>query len=170
MSDLRISAARVVAMITVLLAVGALVGCADTISAPVGNGAIKVKADKKKIELKSDKGKLTVKGEAKSLPANWPAEMPIYKPSKLKSTLASEGLGEAPMAMAIFHTDAKAADVAAFYQANIPNSGWVVTNTVNMVDAAVTLTITKGNQIGSISVSSDQETSGTIISVNIAQR
>ena len=122
---------------------------------------------RQRLEFKGEKGKLVIEGAGRRLPKGFPPDMPIYKPSRVKSTISSRGPGEAPMTMAIFTTKTKVPDVAAFYQNNLAAGGWTVNNTVTLGESAVTYAVTKVDQAGSISISEDKETNGTIISINM---
>lgn len=87
----------------------------------------------------------------------------------MKSTVESRGTSETTMAMTIFETKTKVADVAAFYQNGLPANGWTIDSTAGP-EPAMTFAAAKANQTGSISISEDKETKATIISINVSLR
>ena len=129
-------------------------------------GGGKVKVERKRLEFRDDKGKLVVEESGKSLPEEFPKDMPIYKPSQVKSTVSSRGAEESTMTMVIFKTKAKVADVAAFYQSNLEAGGWAINNVVNAEQGA-TFAVSKANQAGSIAINEDNDRRATIISINV---
>ena len=135
-----------------------------------GAKSTKKKVERKQLEFKGEKGKLVVEEAGKSLPEGFPTDMPIYKPSRVKSTVSSEGAEEATMTMAILETRADVASVAAFYQSDLPAQGWTINNVVSVDQTASTFAVNKVNQAGTISIGADRDTSSTIISINVALR
>ncbi|MDP1808536.1 MAG: hypothetical protein Q8L35_03260 [Actinomycetota bacterium] len=152
-----------------ILMISVLSACApSSLSKAPGSGREKIA--RKRLEFKGAQGKLVVDESGRSLPQAFPTDMPIFKPSRVKSTVESQGTSETTMTMTILEAKAKVADVAAFYQNSLPANGWTIDSTVSPAPSAVTLAAAKANQTGSISISEDKETKATIISINVALR
>lgn len=124
----------------------------------------------KKIELKGEKGKLVIEGSGLKLPKGFPEDMPIYEPSSVDSGVTSEGKEEPPMKMAILKTNSSLTKIMGFYQKNLPENGWNITSTQESSVNVANITAAKGDQVGSISIGKDKETSGTVISINIVNK
>lgn len=155
---------KILRILLVLTVVG-LAACAPSKTGTEG----KSKA-RKSLEFKGDQGKLVIDGSGKSLPSNFPDDMPIFKPSRVKSTVNSRGQKEATMTMAILQTSINTTDVSAFYQTNLPAKGWTINSTACPEPGVTVLAATKDNQVGSISIGLDKETKATIISINVTSK
>lgn len=169
MTGKRGRSAKVGSMIILsILILAVLSACAPSSSSRAGAKRAKIGRDR--LEFKDAQGKLVVDESGRSLPKTFPPDMPIFKPSRVKSTVESRGTSETTMAMTIFETKAKVADVATFYQNGLPANGWTIDSTAATGPAAVTFAAAKANQTGSISVSEDRETRATIISINVSSK
>ncbi len=159
---------RLAVLILALSAAASLVACgtgpAVKVPAP-GKGKVKAK----RLEFKGAKGKLIVEEAAGALPEGFPADLPIFKPARAKSTVASRGTEESTMTMAIFETTAGVGDVAAYYQTNLPAAGWAINNVVT-AEQGTTFAVSKESQAGSIAINKDEGRRATIISINLAVR
>jgi hypothetical protein len=130
----------------------------------------KAKSGSKGLEFTGDQGKIVVDGSGKALPRNFPSDLPIFKPSRVKSTVVSRGTSETTMTMVIFKTGADTAEVFNFYQSGLPAAGWTIDSTVGGEPGAAIVTATKADQIGSVSIGRDRETKATIISVSVTSK
>lgn len=170
MTQKRRRSANVCAIIILpVLMISVLSACAPP-SFSKAAGPRRAKIARKGLEFKGTQGKLVVDESGRSLPKTFPGDMPIFKPSRVKSTVESEGTSETTMTMTILETKATVADVAAFYQNGLPANGWTVDSTASPAPGAMTLATAKANQTGSIGISQDKETKATIISINVALR
>lgn len=161
---------RIGALLAVVFSLITVSACTTSTTKTAAKKRSQPKTGRKRLEFKDKQGKLVIEGEGKKLPKDFPTDMPIFKPSKIKSTVSSESEGEAPMAMVIFTTKSKVPAVADFYKGALAEKGWTVNNTVTLGESSVIYTVVKTNQVGSVSVSEDKETKSTIISINIALR
>jgi len=146
-----------------------LSACAPSLPSKTA-GLKRAKDARNRLEFKDGRGRLVVDGTGKALPSDFPADMPIYKPSQVKGTVASRGAGETTMTMTIFKADAKVAEVAVFYQNSLPASGWTIDSTAGTEPGAVMLVAAKDNQTGSISIRRDKGIKATIISINVVNK
>ena len=159
---------QLIMILAVILVVPVIAACA---SPPEKDQARPViKNDQSKIELKGDKGKLVIEGERQSLPKGFPDDMPIFEPSDVDSGVTSEGEEESPMKMAILKTNSKSEKIVDFYKKKLPEKGWNITSSLESSANVTNITASKGDDVSSISVGRDKETSGTVISINIVTR
>lgn len=125
-------------------------------------------AAKKVVKLKDKEGQLLIAGPGSRLPKAFPADLPLYKPSVVKSTIAGRDNNQPSMTMVILKTRSPVGEVVGFYQGALAAAGWSITNTVSLGQAATTHTIVKGEKNGTINIARDSGAKGTIISINIA--
>ena len=127
-------------------------------------------ATDRRLEFKSGRGSLVIEGAGPRLPAGFPAPMPIYKPSTIKSTVFSRDTSESPTNMVILRTRASVAEVEAFYQSSLAEKGWTIDSSHTVDPGAVLYAVSRADAVGSISIGGDNETSGTIISINASRK
>lgn len=156
-----------VGLLTLSMA-SALFGCAG--KARPATQKSRRQASRRRLEFKSARGSLVIEGAGPRLPAGFPAEMPIYKPSTTRSTVFSRDTSEPPTNMVILRTRASVAEVEAFYQSSLVEKGWTIDSSRTVEPGAVLYAVSSTDAVGSISIGADNETSATIISINASRK
>ncbi|MDP1808675.1 MAG: hypothetical protein Q8L35_03965 [Actinomycetota bacterium] len=117
---------RKILVIVLVLAMGALTtACAKTIAEKVienqTGGKVKVNSGKGSVEIKGKGGTLKV-GE-NTLPADFPKDVPVYKPNTVKSSMSNIVEGKKSFVV-ILTTKADVDAVADFYKKGLTGNGW----------------------------------------------
>lgn len=150
-----------------LVAALATTGCAKTIAEKVienqTGGKVKIDSNGKSgsVEIKSKDGSIRI-GENK-LPADFPKDIPIYKPSKTTSSMSNTLEGKKTFVVTLT-TDADIDGVTDFYKSGLAGKGWTEKSALTGGDGASkfsTLAYEKGETIVTVTVTranNDKET------------
>jgi hypothetical protein len=95
------------------------------------------------------------------LPANFPEDLPLY-PNSVPFAAMETGGGTAIVAL---DANAKAPEVYEYYKQNLPSSGWIIENEMN-IGAARMLTTVKGDRKAVLQIESTEK--GARVSVSVA--
>lgn len=104
-------------------------------------------------------------GEGK-IPSGFPKDFPLYSGAKVAGNITGTE-NKAGKGFWIMMTTTDASDkVTAFYETNLPKSGWIVGSTMN-IGPSSTWEVTKGNMTGAVIVAADEEEKGTSIVITL---
>lgn len=104
-------------------------------------------------------------GEGK-IPTGFPKDFPLYPGAKVTGNISGTE-NKAGKGFWIMMTTTDASDkVAAFYETQIPKSGWTVGSTMN-IGPSSTWEVTKGTMTGAVIVAADEKETGTSIVITL---
>lgn len=104
-------------------------------------------------------------GEGK-IPTGFPKDFPLYPGAKVAGNITGTE-NKAGKGFWIMMTTTDTSDkVTAFYEANLPKSGWTVGSTMN-IGPSSTWEVTKGDMTGAVIVAADEEKKGTSIVITL---
>ena len=107
-------------------------------------------------------------GEGK-IPEGFPKDFPLYPGAKVSGNI-SGAENKAGKGFWLIMTTVDSADkVIAFYEANLPKSGWIVENTMN-IGTSSTWEVTKGDMTGAVIVAADEKEKGTSIVITFSPK
>ncbi len=148
-------------VIVVALALG---GCGDE------EKAGEVKVNEGSVTVTTDDGTATLAGGEGRLAEGFPEEFPVYDGAAVQSSTAFDGDGQAQYSAVLVTSDSMA-DVYAWYETQLPSSGWTIVNAVevNTADAATSmLSATREGMEANMGVS--QGDAGTEVAVTVIVR
>jgi hypothetical protein len=102
-------------------------GCTkkETFKSKKGNVTVEQRGKKGKVTVETGEGKTEIE-TGESLPKDWPADMPVYKPAKIVGSSAIKGQGDTTsLSLALESSDA-VDKIREFYQKNLASNGWEV--------------------------------------------
>ncbi len=148
----------------VIPAVMMFAGCgqiAEKATEKAVENATGVKVDKngESIKIKTDKGEAEFGGSDHEIPDGFPKEFPVYDGAQVSGSMKAEAEGKTSFTVT-FETNDSKAEVLSFYKEALPKSGYTISATMDLGDAA-TISIKKGSvDAGSVSIAkSDGKTS-----------
>jgi len=107
-------------------------------------------------------------GEGK-IPSGFPKDFSLYPGAKVSGNI-SGAENKAGKGFWLIMTTVDSADkVIAFYEANLPKSGWIVENTMN-IGTSSTWEVTKGDMTGAVIVAADEKEKGTSIVITFSPK
>ena len=107
-------------------------------------------------------------GEGK-ISAGFPKDFPLYPSAKVSGNI-SGAQNQAGKGFWLIMTTVDTTDkVTAFYETNLPKSGWTVGNTMN-IGPSSTWEVTKGDLSGVVIVATDEKTKGTSIVITLVPK
>lgn len=140
---------KILAVSIALLATVATTGCAKNIAE---------KTIEKTIE-KQTGGKVNIDTGKNKLPADFPKDVPVYKPSKVEGSIGSTNDGQKSTVVTLTTADG-VDEVADFYKAELPGKGWTETSNMSGGDGASKFA-TLGYEKGEVSLSVALTTRGS---------
>lgn len=111
-------------------------------------------------------GVVTRKGG--ELPEDFPEDVPIFSPADIASSASAENVAD-DTSLAFFATERGLADVSGFYEAQLPEAGWLMTGNDKDTTDQVTLTATKEGKSLSVSISWEPKRQRCLFSLGITK-
>jgi len=131
---------------------------------------ISMDATGKNMTIKDDKtgAEINIGTEGK-IPADFPKDFPMYPGAKVEGNISGAENKAGKGFWIILSTTDEAAKVTAFYEANLPKSGWEIGSTMN-IGTSATWEISKGNMGGGLIVGEDEEKKGSSIVITLSPK
>ena len=130
---------------------------------------IKLDTEGKTMTIKDSKtgAEITV-GEEK-ISSGFPKDFPLYPGAKVSGNI-SGAENKAGKGFWLIMTTVDTTDkVTAFYETNLPKSGWTVGNTMN-IGTSSTWEVTKGDMTGAVIVAADEKEKGTSVVITLSPK
>ncbi len=108
-------------------------------------------------------------GTEGKIPADFPKDFPIYPSAKVEGNISGAENKAGKGFWLILSTTDEAAQVTAFYEANLAKNGWDVGSTMN-IGTSATWEISKGDMAGGLIVGEDEEKKGTSIVITLSPK
>jgi len=130
---------------------------------------VRLDAEGKTMTIKDSKTGAEINvGEGK-IPTGFPKDFPLYPGAKVEGNISGVENQAGKGFWLIMTTADTSEKVSAFYETNLPKSGWIVGSTMN-IGPSSTWEVIKGDTGGTVMVAADDKTKGTSIVITLAPK